>query len=203
MGVLDELRRQTAPAHRRLECHPLLGALLRRELTCDRYTTILGMFYRYYRALEPALAMWAGDPRLLRAGYRYRPRAPLLREDLSALGRGQGRAGPPKDALPGTPPLDSGDAALGVLYVIEGATMGGRVIAPRLRETLGVRRERGGSYFHLYEHGDWPVLRDLLEACQETETAGAAGDAAQETFACLHGYCDAWLAEMGETRSHA
>ncbi|MDZ7809821.1 MAG: hypothetical protein U5L11_06250 [Arhodomonas sp.] len=147
--------------------------------------------------------MWAGDPRLLRAGYRYRPRAPLLREDLFALGRGGGWTGPSKDALPATPPLDSGDAALGALYVIEGRPMGGRVIAHRFTQHWASARQRGGSYFHLYEWGDWPVLRHLLDGAKGQAPRGPHGRMPLRSLACLQGYCDAWLAETREARSHA
>ena len=46
------------------------------------------------------------------------------------------------------PVLDDLAAVLGSLYVIEGSALGGRVIAPQLKRTLGLTQGAGASYFH-------------------------------------------------------
>jgi heme oxygenase len=69
-----------------------------------------------------------------------RARSGLLRTDLAALHI------TPASPLP-VPPLAIGDcaAALGVLYVIEGSTLGGQVIGRQLAATLQVTRDSGAG----------------------------------------------------------
>ena len=45
------------------------------------------------------------------------------------------------------PDLQGVQEALGCLYVVEGSTLGGQVIARHLRQTLGVDPRCGGSFF--------------------------------------------------------
>jgi heme oxygenase len=53
------------------------------------------------------------------------------------------------------PPIDSVDAVVGALYVCEGATLGGQIIASRIRERLG--SDAPHSFFACY--GDAVVAR--------------------------------------------
>lgn len=157
--ILEQLRKQTRPAHVALEAQSLLQGLLFSRLTEAEYGQFLQSMLAFYQSLEselvPATAVLLArhpDP-----GYRYLPRAPLLADDCRALGwDSPGVAQPPV-----TRRLDGSDAyLLGVLYVIEGSTQGGRFIARHLAHTLGVGKNSGASFFNIHRwDNSWMAFR--------------------------------------------
>ena len=156
------LRTETAPAHEQLEC---TLDLLSRPLEQDRFTALLVRFHGFHRAWEPALA------RCLPAELVPGPRLPLLEQDLGTLGLGDDIIGAipscAQAALLGEHP----DTALGSVYVLEGSTLGGRVIARHFSEApwwppAGLR------YFDPYGDETASRWRQTL-----TQLAGAGGDA--------------------------
>ena len=63
------------------------------------------------------------------------------------------------------PRLDSVAEVLGCLYVIEGASLGGQIIAKHLKANLGLTPETGASFFSGYgaSTGDyWLAFKTLL-----------------------------------------
>lgn len=119
-GLHARLRAETAAAHEGLE---RALDLLRPSLDRDRFTAVLVRFHGFHRAWEPALA------RSLPAAVMPSPRLPLIEQDLGALGLGA-------DSIAAIPPCVQAaslavhaDTALGSVYVLEGSTLGGRVIA--------------------------------------------------------------------------
>ena len=137
----QQLKRGTADLHRRLEID--LG-LLESELSLDRYRRVLEFFVGFYAPIEAGLArVAAAGPPL---GLPLRARAALIEGDLLSLGLSpQQIADLPRCA--DLPRLSSTEEAAGCLYVVEGACLGGQVIAPALRERLGVTKGSGASFF--------------------------------------------------------
>jgi heme oxygenase len=119
------LREATRDSHDRVEREL---RLLDGSLTPHRYREVLGRFYGYYAVLEPALDAWHGREGLL--DWPARRKLHLLAADLGELG-----APDPADLplCPEVPAIRSSAEALGALYVVEGSTLGGAVIARRLR----------------------------------------------------------------------
>ncbi|MCA1798821.1 MAG: biliverdin-producing heme oxygenase, partial [Xanthomonadaceae bacterium] len=147
--ILEQLREQTRSAHLALEAQPLLKGLLSSRLTNTEYGELLQSMLAFYQPLEwkliPATATLLG--RHPNPDYRYLPRAPLLADDCRVLGIGS----PGLSDIPEKSQLE-GSAAymLGVLYVIEGSTQGGRYIANHLANTLGVCGRSGASFFNIH-----------------------------------------------------
>jgi heme oxygenase (biliverdin-IX-beta and delta-forming) len=78
----------------------------------------------------------------------------------------------------------------GSLHVLEGSTLGGQVIAPRLERSLGFADGRGYTFFRSYgrEVGAmWRGLGARLLALPAPAGEAAVGSA-QLTFARLHGW---------------
>jgi heme oxygenase len=128
--IMLRLRRDTAAIHAATEQLPLMAALLADEGTADDYRRYLSALHGIYLAVEPAL--YTAVPPTVLEQLGVRPKLPALRRDLAALGA------PPAQPAAGWPSrlrahVSSEPAALGGLYVLEGATLGGRVIARRLR----------------------------------------------------------------------
>lgn len=123
--VMAALREATGPAHARLEA--ALGLL--NDAPCrSRFVVFLERLLGFHASLEPALLHQQGCA----AFFRPRQRVGLLEADLIALGhRRADLQALPRCAAAGT--LAGSDAAAtGALYVLEGSTLGGRVIARAL-----------------------------------------------------------------------
>lgn len=160
------LREATQASHLGVERHPLLAPLMHPELDQHSYIRVLQAFRRFYQACEPGLTygLIAGTE----AGsvqYRYQPRSQLLAEDLHDLSA-NGFALAVEPDVPGSSVLQTPEHILGWLYVLEGATQGGRVIAPRVSRALGLNGTFGARYFHLYTRNNWRRFQTLMETCQ-------------------------------------
>lgn len=193
--LLQQLREQTRPAHLTLEAQPLLEKLLSPRLTAAEYGQLLQAMLAFYQSLEAELIPATAS--LLRRypdpAYRYRPRSPLLANDCRALGCASSGF-----TLSPVEPRLNGDGAylLGVLYVIEGATQGGRFIARHLADTLGVAEGSGASFFNIHQ-GDHSWLafrrwfgRDMAYNYRNDATSVIEG--AEMTFSGLHAHLDRW-----------
>lgn len=127
--------------HRRLEAQ--LG-LLDPQLSIERYRHVLETFYGFYAPVELCLARLVarGSP----LSFPLRDRSSLIEKDLRALGLS------PHELveLPrcvAVPRLECSEDVAGCLYVLEGACLGGQMIARVLQRQLGVDRESGSSFF--------------------------------------------------------
>jgi len=138
--VRQQLKRETAALHRRLESG--LG-LLESELSLERYRRVLELFLGFYAPLEAGLARVASGAPL---GLPLRARAALLENDLSSLGLSQ-REIVELPRCADLPRPSSVEELAGCLYVVEGACLGGQALAPALRERLGVARDTGAAFF--------------------------------------------------------
>ena len=137
----QELKRETAALHQRLEAQ--LG-LLDPALSLPRYRRVLQMLYGFYAPLEAGLVPLAAAARPL--GFPLRARSELIEDDLLALGLSRREvAQQPRCGV--LPRLSSPEDLAGCLYVLEGACLGGQVIAPLLYRRFGVAQGSGASFF--------------------------------------------------------
>ena len=168
--AMQALKAATAAHHERLERRVDIAARLRSRAA---YRDLLERFYGFYRPLEERLAPYGETVEL-------RPKAPLLARDIEALGGDV-------DALPQAsrlPPTDSLTEALGVLYVLEGATLGGAVIAKLAQRQLGVARECGGAFFGAYDGQRWKSFKLIVERHGAADAAAVATFEAMEEWVC-------------------
>lgn len=180
------LRDATAERHRALE-----EAVEHRGFFADQdaYSGYLERLYALYSVLEPALAS-AGAAELL-PDWPRRRKLPALAEDLAVLsGRRPMR---PSESAEGI--ALTGSAAvtrrslLGTLYVVEGSTLGGALLARRAA-MLGFTRERGARYLDIYGPERARMWRGFLGVLETAPLApceeAAMLDAAQRTFSLFH-----------------
>ena len=118
------LRRETSDCHRRLDSHPRLTALASGTIAREDYADLLASFLGFYRPLERKLSDFEA--------YAGRNKTPLLERDLRAMNRDPDTV-PDCSALPEIHGLGS---ALGAIYVVEGSTLGGRIISRGLPPEL-------------------------------------------------------------------
>ena len=137
----QQLKRETAGLHQRLEAQ--LG-LLEPELSIHRYRRVLRTFYGFYAPVEASLVrLAAAGPPL---GFPLRARSELIESDLLALGLSR-RELAELPRCTDLPRLSCPEDLAGCLYVLEGACLGGQVIAPALHRQLGVAKGSGASFF--------------------------------------------------------
>lgn len=159
--LLEVLRRETRSQHAALERTPAMVALLRDDVSLEDYRRVLAAMRALYAPLESGL-LPALEKMQLNYGplpYEYVARVPLIDRDLRAIDgdletrRGTHRAAHPSPELP---KAISAEQAIGVLYVLEGATRGGRIIAPHIHQVLGLDAGRGLDLFSLHRyHRSW------------------------------------------------
>ena len=181
----DALRHATGAAHERLHRIPAFTQLAAGRLDRPSYVALLRRLLGFHLGLEAALA---AAPPLDPFGIRLeeRQRSALLRQDLADLGAA------PVAPVAAVPVPASAAAALGSLYVSEGATLGGRVLAAALDGLLG-ETEVGRRFLlgHGPRHGEmWRALCAAIEACgADPRRLAAMIEGASATF----GAFEAWF----------
>ena len=186
-AVLQRLRTATAADHTRVET---ALDLLDPDLTVARLRDTVGRLHAFWVAAERGLDAWAArEPHEAAAiGWHRRRRAGLFAADLTALG---GRGAAP---APGLPPVADTAGALGRLYVLEGSTLGGRIIDRHLATVpalTGVRVRAFSPYGH--DTGRmWHAVRAAVrQHAAEHGSAERMVAAAVDTFAGLAAWCSA------------
>lgn len=156
---LTRLRNATAVQHRKVEKDL---DLLRASFTHDHYIALLKRFYGFHlsweseveAALETELTDFFGPRRKLHH----------LEADLRFLGSET------EDLLSipsckNLPPLKSIGSVLGSVYVIEGASLGGRILTRHFGEQLGIRPDAGCRFFSGYGERTgqmWSAFGELM-----------------------------------------
>lgn len=183
--LLLQLREATSAEHRALETQPQLTHLLTSALTLPQYVHLLQQFASFYRGLE--LYLQPGLRYLEEAGsYQYSPRGLWLEQDLTQLAQKPTQT---EATVSWTLPIDISTTA-GVLYVIEGATLGGRLISRHLSQHLGLSASRGARYFNAWQLQSWPHFRHWVNRREADIDAGAAIAAATSVFSGLKAHLD-------------
>lgn len=173
------LREATAQQHLAVEQLPTMRALMHAALSVDDYIQVLRRHHAVLAGWERRECAWlhaSGD-----AQWRYPPRTALLEQDLAAL-----HAHAPAPALP--PPAQGDGGRWGMLYVVEGSRLGGRLIARHLRQTLAAAAP-ALAYFELghAEPASWRRFQQRLEQALPTPALRqAAVEGARAMFEHFH-----------------
>lgn len=183
--LLSQLRMATRAEHRALETQPQLTRLLTPALTLSQYVQLLQQFASFYRGLEaylqPGLRLLEGAE-----GYQYDSRRLWLEQDLTQLEQAPTQT---EATVSWALPVNL-STTVGVLYVIEGATQGGRLISRHLAQHLGLSAERGACYFNAWQYQSWPRFRQWVERQETSIEPGLAIAAAQSVFSGLQAHLD-------------
>jgi heme oxygenase len=182
--ILDRLKDETREAHDRLEADL---SLLHGPLSRERFVRVLERFWGFHCIWEPAIARALHDDAFLG------PRLKLgrLEADLIALGRSPAEiARLPRcfEAAQLAPLPRRPAAALGSLYVLEGSTLGGKVIS-RALDGAAWAPEGGLRYFDPYGSHTGQMWRDFWDYIAAHSTPAADAEmlaAARATFERLH-----------------
>ena len=167
---------------------PLMDA----SLTLDRYRQTLAKLLGFYTPLEERLAL--ADWSLIGLDPTRRVKAPLLVSDLASLDLSPEQIAelPRCHDLPDT---GSPAGALGCLYVLEGATLGGQLVRRHVAERLGLGPQNGCAFFAAYGDAVGPMWREYQQRLATVVDRGSADPndviaAARRTFDALTRWLD-------------
>lgn len=183
--ILQRLRRETHAQHEAVEANRFNAALGAGTVTAADAAWFLGKLYGFVAPCEAALQAHAAalDPAWELPARR---RAHFIPADLADLGA----ATQPLPLSSWLPPLATEAQALGVLYVLEGSTLGGQVIARQLEKNgLGAARRYFTAYGAL-TGPRWQAACRLLAAAATPHNEDEIVTSATRTFHDLA----AWLA---------
>lgn len=176
--LTDWLREYTRPLHRALDTSPMLHNLLRPELSIADYATTLRALHQAHTRAETCLQTLAhARPPALPP---YVARSPALARDLLAVEtlRANGtHTAPPSvhvseailaAASPATDPprvthTDPHATYLGLRYVLEGASLGSRVIAQQLKKRWPEIEQLAFAYWGLQSE----LMQHWLGVCEQ------------------------------------
>ena len=190
--VLQRLKAATRAEHDAIE---VALDLMAPGLSLVDYHRRLRRYHGFYAPIEPLVAGAAHWPRW-GIDISTRAKTPWLAADLGCLADHcelTGTAGADMPLCSELPPLDTPAAAFGCLYVLEGATLGGRVISRHIERELGLDAARGARFFHGYGEqtgSQWKAFRAALSAFVGTSSEeDRVVASAIATFAALRTWC--------------
>lgn len=186
--LLQDLRSGTGTLHIALEKRvPFFSP----ALDLAHYRRIIQAYFGFYQPLEGRLLEHADSLGELVLADRLK--TPTLRFDLQALGLTERAIAelPQCDALPA---ITSSADCLGVLYVLEGATLGGQILRREIATRLGLDASTGAAFLELYGAATGRRWREFIghlgAAALEAPARDRAVTSARQTFACFESWLD-------------
>lgn len=174
MGLADQLRDGTSAAHQRVEQATLLKAVFQEGFERSGYVTLLERWFSFFQGFDNALQGFGFQ------GYVYEPRRALVQSDIEAFSEGLRYDGG-SDYI-GWRPVTF-EEKLGAAYVIEGSSLGAKVICKQLRKVLG-DEVLSALCFYSHQAVRWPTFRHWLdlEGARSRLAYGQVVEGANSTF---------------------
>ena len=190
--VMDRLRSETRPHHDRAEQSGFGSLVMEGGLQMGHYVQHLIAWRRILSHLETALRR-SSDQVVQAVWHEGLAKAPVLDADIDALSPGGLHWNDPTakavaSFLSMIDDLEENDpkSLLGVLYVLEGSTMGGSVMKPRIAEQLELESDEGLSYYGVYGKEVGVRFKAFRSTMAESANGSGAEDriieAAKATF---------------------
>jgi heme oxygenase len=170
-SIIGHLRAQTHYLHERLEMRLSMKSQL---ISIDNYRNMLSRFYGIYAPMESVLgatdliAAWVD----IGIDFNERRKLALIESDLEALGLSKNDIRGIELCAGDLPPIPKSAAELaGCAYVLEGSTLGGRVIGRHLDTELGLRPGNPGArFFHGYGDSTGKMWHDFCKCIMSFES---------------------------------
>lgn len=181
----DHIKQATLQNHQQTE-KVLIGKMKAMRSGQD-YINLLNLFYGYFGALELHIERYINASNL--ADYEDRRKTSAIADDITALGA----IIPALATDDKLPVIDNYLKAFGALYVIEGSTLGGKIISKMIQQHLHIKDGPGLSFFNSYGPQTeymWDNFKEILNHVAITaEDEEIITGAANQTFAKF----EAWL----------
>ena len=170
------LKEKTKESHQSLEA--VVVRTIKSIRSKEEYIRLLHKFYGFHFPLEQQQDKFLNDDNV--PDYSSRRKASLILQDLDEL-----QAPAPVAFAKDLPVINSFARAIGSLYVLEGSTQGGSIVAGMLIKHAGMNSDNT-RFFNAYGEGKqdlWISFKDKLDSYAGDGTFNAeAGDAADDTF---------------------
>lgn len=156
ISFLQQLRSQTAASHLRLEALPISTLILSPQLTKQQYGSYLNLMHDVVRDIENNLFPIVSG---IVVDVFNRAKQNHLKQDMYAI------QFPMKETKTVFTQEITLPFALGIFYVIEGSTLGGRVLLKNVEKTLNYSENFGARYFSGYGNttgSRWKYFLDVL-----------------------------------------
>lgn len=183
--VHEQLKVATHAYHARLNRSSALDNLMSPRLSMIEYRNILIGYSHLYLALENRIIAYLKQHPTLFV-YSERIKHKWLQDDLAVLDVGIQTQYSKTFQHVALPKIDRIGKLIGVLYTIEGSTLGGQVISRCLEKHIGLTQENGACFFNGYGERTISMWQDFLLfaetiAANEDE-CHVAVDSACQTF---------------------
>ena len=170
----DILKEQTATEHQQLEVS--LVRRLKGMEDISAYVQLLDVFYGYYAGVEPLLDKYLNDEVL--PHYSRRRKAGLLLQDAQHFNSHHH-----PELCDELPPVNNLYQAMGVMYVLEGSTLGGQIITKMIVKSLNLATTDGTMFFSGYGDNTQPMWASFRQALNHyDDEAEQVVNAARATF---------------------
>lgn len=192
-SLSQQLRTATHQAHVRLNRHPLLSLVTRPSLDVPTYTHILRLYWHFYQSAETLIQNALADG-LSDFDYSDRYKTHWLAQDLVCFGMVPGSQDNTPSPVELVAPRNQAEL-IGLLYPLEGSTLGGQVISKHLLRNLGITRNSGARFFNGYGKQTpelWEAFRQFADhALGSPQEKAMACDYARYLFEQLEAHLDA------------
>lgn len=190
------LRDATHHHHVLLNRHPLLLGLTRPDLNLSVYCTLLTAYFRIYQKIEDRIDQFlAFHPAVF--DYTARQKLTWLRSDLEYFGVDLNRQRKIPCQMAGVPEIMQIGHLAGVLYAIEGSTLGGQYISSCLSKHHGLSIDRGARFFNGYGERTQNMWQEFLGFSEslagDTVQCQSAEKAACQTFRFFNEVFDMYI----------
>ncbi|MGC3945114.1 MAG: biliverdin-producing heme oxygenase [Chryseolinea sp.] len=176
MDLIQQLRSETESDHRALEKD--LVKKIKAVRTSTDYIDLLRLMHGFYAAMEGQLQDYLSHDAAL--DFYARRKADWLITDMETVGGIEDVR-----YCPIVPEVDSFSSALGAMYVLEGSTLGGQIIAKMLKQQLGKDSDEGLTFFLSYgpqTAAMWNRFKSYLDKPFDDRERTEVVRGAKETF---------------------
>ncbi|GHB63257.1 biliverdin-producing heme oxygenase [Persicitalea jodogahamensis] len=186
-GFMKRLKAETQSQHQSLEQTEPSRRVMSPALSREGYLEVL---YAFHGAFSPLESQVRESLDKNPANLEFVPRSNLAIADIKQL---SGSFNPDYfsqgDAIERQGGLSLPEA-VGVMYVLEGSKLGGKVISRQLAKTIGVEPQNGGSFFSGGKIEEWKTFQAYCEsyAQKRPEAADTIIESAKSTFRWIEGY---------------
>lgn len=185
MDILEKLRLETRADHDELEAIGLSDKIMSGTLTPEEYKKLIKVHYLVHRSLEEQLEMLNVQQHFPEVHFEERKKMPLIRKDMDDLGVDEVEMVKYKVAGDLPDPQEP-YGLLGLMYVMEGATLGGMVIVKSLKKNDQLKGIDQFHYFGCYGGETGKKWKSFLEILQGEGNKPAAKEqvvsAAKQTY---------------------
>jgi heme oxygenase (biliverdin-IX-beta and delta-forming) len=179
---LEQLRRETFPDHNAVEQSvPLMDD----DLELDTYVSCLLKLHGMIAAWEELAP--ANAPAWIQPLLADRLRGQLLMLDLTWFG-----VDASAEARPALPEMTDTASLLGAMYVMEGSTLGGQLIARHVELVLGLTAGEGNAYFRGHNERTGQLWKEFCDVLR-TKVSYSETDAVIAAAKAMFGVFGAWM----------